>query len=428
MPFMRRSLKRMPPAKNPRRPSYGISVIMPSRWFELPHFERDWASNFVKELGRLHSDVAVLPYPGFAVGENRGGIVFAEGACDHFKDQVLERLWRTPRGLVVFVGEASSPEVFHQVIQYSPFIYRASVPFIGLPRHAADVNGNKHFSHFLIFPGAWNRGNGSKNGDGMNPLDNVRFFESGVDAARFLHKQFRHFNKLNQLYKESGAKGLTVVAAQPELADAARRLVKSSGGRGEVLILDSVRDVSGSSQVRMASTRLAKARYRRILFLNEGVVSAKGLSRMMHYLDRHPLLGVVGAMPVKRAPSGRPKPSSPMGFIHAENGKSVFPMAWLTRRRTLLSAGYFDARFKTLDAAVADYCFRIRQLGFHVFSAGEIHAAGRSIRKPLLLEKKWRMSKQEDILKLCRKWHPQAISPVQSSLGLHETMKATADV
>jgi hypothetical protein len=419
----------MPPAKNRPQPSDGITIILPSRWFDFPAFERDWVSNFVKELGRLHHDVAVVPYPGLFVGEIRNGLSFAAGAWDHFKSQLTERVWQASHGILVFIGDAASPDVFHQVMQHAPFVHRASVPLIGLPSpNSIDINGIRQFSHYVIFPGAWNKRNASKIGDGIHSFSGVQSFEDGVGAANFLHQQSRRFVGLNRLHRESGSNGLTVIAVQQGLVNAARKLVQSYGGRGEVVTLGDGRAVSGSSQVPMASAQLAQARYRRILFLNEGVVSAEGLARMTAYLDRHPLLGVVGAVPVKRASSRRPKSQLPMGFIHVENGKSVFPMAWITRRSTLLNVGYFDNRFETLDAAIADFCLRIRQLGFHVFSAGEIHASKRSINKPPIIERKWRISKKKDILKLCRKWAPPVMSRALRSGEAHEDVKTGAYV
>ncbi len=392
----------------------GFTVILPARWFDLPVAERNWVSDFIKETGRLRGEVAVVPCPGFIVGEIRDGLRFAERAWDDFKGVLMERMSDSPSGLFVFVGEAARPELYHHAMQFAPFAFRASIPFVGLP-HSVDIHSVRHFSHFLIHPGGWNGGSGQKTDH------RLCFAERGEDAARFLDERFREADALRPASWEAGPEGLSVVVAQRHLIGPAQKLVKDLGVAGEVIAAGG--DGAGADPyfVALANSHLAKARFRRILFLNGSVVSSEGAERMMAYLEKNRLLGIIGAVPGRKANRGLPPLRVRDYIIHRENGKSVFPMAWLTRRSMLLRAGFLDGRFQTLDAAIADFCLRLRQMGYCVSSAGEIPGTGRA--PGALTQGKQRQARLQDIRTICGKWSLDSALSIVSQGELREVLR-----
>lgn len=144
-----------------------------------------------------------------------------------------------------------------------------------------------------------------------------------------------------------------------------------------------------------------------ILLLNSDTVGKPGSFReMVHFMDEHPEVGVVGPRLVR--PSGQPQPYGFGGdptfayllargvkafllrrYLHDWGTDRVQPMDWvsgaclLVRREAIARVGLLDESF-FMYFEDNDWCLRIRQAGWHVIYYPKVevtHLGGQSIAK-----------------------------------------------
>ncbi|MDD5629878.1 MAG: hypothetical protein PHU21_12485 [Elusimicrobia bacterium] len=377
-----------------------ILALVPGWLSETAPQESGWTARLLRELGRRWGVSAALD-PG-GPGLSRGGLSFAPRAQRDFFEQVKEALFDARIDAVLAVGEAASIDNLHKTAGWSPSTPRVSLLRLEnfSARWRGQLTGACELSDLVLLAAPW------PGSCGKAPQDAVPV-SSPEQVCAELGRRFLAVRPAAPL--SAGRDGVSIIVKGG--AEALRRRLGRLPFSCEIACLK-----PGRGEVAAWNTALRRARFRCVLSLDGAALPGPSLCRMRAYLRGEAPLAAVGAARGSAPRSGSLALLSAAhglaGRGHRECAPYLDSFCWMLDRGAPALAGLLDDRFLGLDAAVLDYCLRLRQLGLRLLSATDVLAfpAGRRLQPEPdfasdleLLHKKWCMGATKALELLCRK-------------------------
>ncbi|MHB2026028.1 MAG: glycosyltransferase family 2 protein [Elusimicrobiota bacterium] len=344
-------------------------LLLPA-WREWSAADEEWVSALAREIGARWGGVVVYD-PGFP-GDARGGMSFTRRHRRDFEDQCREAIFENPIEIVIAVGEAAKPHNLGPVAGWAPMAPRASIFF------SSDAEKMRRFplktsvdySDIVLWRGTSMDGHGSDDAHIINtPAEALDRIES-----RFALKWIPDAPRAKPLPRV-----ILITDARNGSESIIRAILRPLRSRARAVCVEKLsNEDQGGTRIEDWNSAIRRSESDYLIFLNGPVFLADGaLARLLEYFEFGVGLGAVGAVD-RRAP--KPFETKALADLreiqggHREHGPFLARHCVIVPRQVFSQVGLFDDRFNSLEFALYDYSFRLRQAGFRLLTATDVPA------------------------------------------------------